>query len=393
MQGKIVCRDLIEKKYNIFVSDYSESILKELLEKYPGIPNCACDLQNKQAVVDLVKKVSPSVVINCAEADWNLDIYDACLEAGVNVIDLGSDIPATRKQLAKSSDFKKKNLIAITGCGSTPGINNIMLDYAVNFFDTVDTVEAGFAWNSNIKEFVVPFSIPSIVEEFTEPASQIENGKWVKKEPLDSVVEKKFRKIGKQKCFYARHPEPLTFYLHYKKRGLKNVKFYAGFPDHSFETIYKFINLGLGEKKTVEVEGKNISPVNLLTEVLKKNNPPEGYSEKENLWVQIIGQKDGKEQTTLMECIVHTLLGWEDAGCNIDTAIPASIIAQMIKEGKITEKGSFSPENIVPKEDFFRALREKEMTVYMNGHMVNGPLSMNNAFKSQEIKTNTNNNP
>ena len=371
MQGKIVSRDLIEKKYNIFVSDCAQNDLQELLERYPGIHSCAVDLRDKKAAADLIKKVSPAVVINCAEADWNLNVYEACLEAGANIIDLGSDIPMTKEQLIKSSEFKKKNLTAITGCGSTPGINNIMLDYAVSFFDTIETVEAGFAWSSNVKEFVVPFSIPSIVEEFTESASIVENGKWIKKEPLDNVVEKKFRKIGKQKCFFARHPEPLTFYLHYKKKGLKNVKFYAGFPDHSFETIYKFINLGLGNKKEVEVGDKSVSPVDFLTEVLKKNNPPEGYTEKENLWVETIGQKDGKEQKVLMECIVHTLVGWEEAGCNIDTAIPASIIAQMIKNEKINKKGSFSPEIIVPKDEFFKGLREKKMCVYINGRMIN----------------------
>ena len=372
MQGKIVVRDLVEKKYNIFISDYIQNNLQELLEKYPSIGGSGIvDLRDKKSTLDLIKKNAACVVVNCAEADWNLDVYNACLEAGVNVIDLGSDIPMTREQLAKSADFKKKGLVAITGCGSTPGINNIMLDYAVNFFDTIETVEAGFAWNSNVKEFVVPFSIPSIVEEFTEPAPQLENGRWVKKEPLDNVVEKKFRKIGRQKCFLARHPEPLTFYLHYKKKGLKNVKFYAGFPDHSFETIYNFINLGLGGKKEVDVGGKSVAPVDVLTEVLKKNNPPEGYTEKENLWVEIIGQKDGKEQKILMECIIHTLVGWEEAGCNIDTAIPASIIAQMIKNGKINERGSFSPEKIVPKDEFFKGLKEKEMCVYMNGRIIN----------------------
>jgi len=371
MQGKIVIRDLVEKKYNIFISDYSQGSLDEVLIKYPQIPSAVLDLREKPATINLINKIMPTVVINCAEADWNINVYDACLEAGVNVIDLGSDIPMTKEQLAKNSDFKKKNLVAITGCGSTPGINNVMLDYGVNLFDTIESVEAGFAWNSNIKEFVVPFSIPSIVEEFTQQAPQIENGKWVNKYPLENIVEKKFRNIGKQKCFYVRHPEPLTFYLHYKKKGLKNVKFYAGFPDHSFETIYNFINLGFGEKKEVEVNGSEISPIGALTEILRKNNPPEGYTEKENLWVELIGHKDGVEKKVLMECAAHTLPGWEDAGCNIDTGIPASIIGQMIRNGKISEKGSFSPENIIPKEEFFKELRKKDMLVYMNGKLIN----------------------
>jgi saccharopine dehydrogenase-like NADP-dependent oxidoreductase len=371
IQGKIVTRDLIEKKYNVFVSDLKKEDLDCLLKKYPSLSYECMDLSDLKKIIELVKKIKPSVVINCAEGDWNLNVYKACLEGEAHVIDLGSDIPMTREQFALSDDFKKKNLTAITGCGSTPGVNNIMLDYAVNFFDSVETVEAGFAWDSNIKEFVIPFSMNSIVEEFTEPAPIVRNGRWIKKEPLTTIVEKKFRKIGKQKCFFVRHPETFTFYHYYKNKGLKNVKFYAGFPNHSFDTICNFINLGLGEKEEIKLDGRGVVPIDVLNEVLKKINQPSGYSEKENLWVETIGQKEGKEKKVLMECIVHTLPGWEEAGCNIDTGIPASIIAQMIRNEKITGRGSFAPESVVPKEEFFKSLKEKEMAVYMNGRAIN----------------------
>lgn len=372
MQGKIVVRDLVENNYRVFISDLHQEDLDELSKKYRKIKNLALDLNNILETDKLISEIKPKVVINCAEGDWNLNVYKACLKAEVHVIDLGSEIPMTREQLTMDKLFKEKGLTAITGCGSTPGVNNIMLNHAVGCFDSIETVEAGFVWDSNIRKFVVPFSMESIIEEFTDPAPIIENGKWIKKSPLKTIEERKFRKIEKQKCFFVRHPETYTFYLYYKNKGLKNVRFYAGFPDHSFDAIRSYINGGITEREEIKIDGQGNVPLNSLTKVLLEVNPsPLGYKEKENLWVAIDGKKDEKEKKTLMECIVPTLPGWEEAGCNIDTAFPASIIGQMILKGVIQERGSFAPGPVVPAKEFFEELRKKEMKVYMNARLIN----------------------
>ena len=368
MQGKIVVRDLIESNFNVFLSDLYQQELQEASKNYPDSGYKALNLTDLQAVEDLITKVNPAVVINCAEGDWNLNVYKAALSAGANVIDLGSDIPTTQEQIALDEKFKSKGLTAITGCGSTPGINNIMLNYAIDYFDSIDTVEAGFVWDSNIKKFVVPFSMESIIEEFTEPAFIVDNGEWVKKEPLDLIERRKFRVISKQKCFFVRHPEVLTFYLYHKDKGLNNIRFYAGFPDHSFDEILNYVNGGISESREVYVDGKGRVALGELTKTLQKTNPPpEGYKEKENLWVVIYGKKDGQDKKSLMECVVKTLPGWEDAGCNIDTGFPASIIGQMILNGSIKEKGSFASGPVVPPELFFVELRKKQMEIYKDG--------------------------
>jgi hypothetical protein len=73
-----------------------------------------------------------------------------------------------------------------------------------------------------------------------------------------------------------------------------------------------------------------------------------------------------------MECAVPPLKGWEDHGCNVDTGMPASIIAQMIKDGRISTRGSFAPEAIVPEEEFFKELWNRGMIVYQNNIPING---------------------
>ena len=374
MQGKIVSRYLLEQGYSILMCDKLKPInggLK-LLNSYPRKAKFfGLDVRDVEETTNVIKKSGADVVVNCVEGDWNLHVLEACMQAKVHSIDLGSEIWMTKKQLRMNKELRNLGLTHITGCGSVPGIGNIMLKHASEKFDSIDTVEVGFAWNSNMKKFVVPFSMTSITEEFTDLAHVVENGKMKKIVPLETIEEREFTAIGRQKCFIARHPETYTFYRYFKNKGIQNIRFYAGFPDHSFETIKNIIELGLGSQKKIDYEGKMISPIEFLSIVLRETEPPREYREAENLWLRIYGRKNNSKKFIQMECIVPTLDGWESAGCNVDTGIPAGIIAIMIKNGVIKERGSFSPEAIVPTKEFFKELAKNYMIVYENGRAIN----------------------
>jgi len=371
MQGRIVSRDLLENGYSVLLCGRDKKRLKKIRDRYKKTSFQYFDARDISKTAEIIKKSGANVVVNCVEGDWNWNALKACIMSNANCLDLGSEIWMTKKQISMNKLLREKGLISITGCGSVPGIGNVMLKHASQKFDKIDAIELGFAWDSNIKKFVVPFSIQSIIEEFTDKASVLKNNKWKKEIPLQTIRENYHRAIGKEKEFFTRHPEPYTFYHYFKHMGLKNIKFYGGFPEHSFEKINAMIELGLGSWKKIDFRGIKIAPIEFLTEVLKDIKSPEGYKEKENLWVDIKGTKDCKKKTILMECIVPTLKGWEDAGCNIDTGMPASIIAQMIKKGIITQRGSFAPEAVVPPEPFFKELRKRKMIVMENGKIIN----------------------
>lgn len=373
MQGRIATKDLLEKGFKVYCADLYREGSEDNLSQHPGTPFSYIDLRDHVGVKKFIHKISAPIVINCAEGDWNIDVFKACLEEKRHVIDLGSDIPMTKAQLAMDKEFKANDLTAITGCGSTPGINNVMMKHASQFFSEVDTIEVGFAWDSNIKKFVVPFSMESIIEEMTDPAPIVEDGKWIEKKPMDTEIMRQFREIGVQKCYLVRHPETFTFFSDYKNLKPKNIRFYAGFPDHTLEVINRLIDLGLGEKDLLTFEKIEIRPVDALSRILTRLKRPDQYMEKENLWVEVSGTgKDGHILMVKMECIVSTIPSWIDAGCNIDTAFPASIIARMILDKRITDRGSFAPDAVVPPVDFFHELRKCGIIVFKDGIALNG---------------------
>ena len=126
--------------------------------------------------------------------------------------------------------------------------------------------------------------------------------------------------------------------------------------------------MGFYSDRPVKIEGKvRVAPFDLLAPVLKSLKVPKGYTETENLWVEISGKKNGRDKAILMECLVPPVKGWEDSGCNIDTGFPVSVMAEMIHDDRIHTTGSFAPEAVVPEMEFFRELKKLGLKILENG--------------------------
>lgn len=370
-QGRIATRDLLQSGYSVVLAGRDKSRIEHIIKKYKRATFAYLDLRDKSSIIDVIKNSGVSVVVNCADGDYDLDVLNACIKVKANCLDLGSGDSITLEQLKLDKVLRRESLIAITGCGSVPGIGSVMAGYASEKFDKIEKIYAGFAWDSNMKVFVVPYSIDTIAEEFTYKSPIIKNGRMKLIEPGSYVLDRNFMNIGKQRVRCMMHQEIYSFYNSFKNKGVKEIIFYGGFPEHSYNTIMNLIELGLCSKDYITVDGKKHRMIDCLTEALKKLSIPKGYKELEDLWVTIVGKKNGRKKKIEMVCTAGTLKGWEDATCNIDTGMPISIMAQMIKKGTIKAKGSFSPELIVPSNIFFKELAKRKMYVYENGRKIN----------------------
>ncbi|MDP3772428.1 MAG: saccharopine dehydrogenase C-terminal domain-containing protein [bacterium] len=371
IQGRIVSRLLLEEGKTVFLAANDDYNIDRLIE-HPNSEFAQIDLRDMPRAKRAIKKSGAPIIINCAVDDFNLAVTKMVLELGKNYLDLGSEEPMWEDQFALDKDFKAKGIIAISGIGSTPGISNVMLRYVKPKFDTIETVHVGFAWDSNIPKFITPFSLDAIAWEFTKPAKNLKDGKWVEEDPYDCKVDYYYKSIGKQRTQYAIHLEPITFYEFLKDKGVKNIARMASYPPHSLAALTTLINLGLLSKTEVKLPSDgSIQPLEFTIEAMRRLPIPEGYTEKENIFLKVFGKKDGKDQVIEMDCVAHTLPGWEDATCNIDTGFPTAVLAEMIAEGKILEHGVFTPEFVVPPEPFFAELGKRKLSIYENGMKIN----------------------
>ena len=109
LQGRIVTRDLVERGYNVVLSDRIKPTQK-YLQKLNNPKFIYADLRNLAGAVDVLKSANTSVVVNCAEGDFNLALQNLCLKYNSHYVDLGSDHEMTVDQFKLHDVFKKKKL-------------------------------------------------------------------------------------------------------------------------------------------------------------------------------------------------------------------------------------------------------------------------------------------
>jgi len=124
MQGKIVTKDLLKCGFSVLLCGRDESRVKDLLRN-KKTAFAYLDLAKPEEATNTIKNSGAKIAVNCAEGDWNFDALKIFADVGIHSIDLGSDIPILKRQLAMNRELKEKELIHITGCGSVPGIGNI----------------------------------------------------------------------------------------------------------------------------------------------------------------------------------------------------------------------------------------------------------------------------
>ena len=101
------------------------------------------DVHDKEALVKALAGVD--LVVNGLIPEVNLDVMEACLEAGTNYLDMAAagprDVVGTAdvdEELALDDEFKKAGLTALVFFGIDPGASDV---FARALYDQFDTVE------------------------------------------------------------------------------------------------------------------------------------------------------------------------------------------------------------------------------------------------------------
>jgi saccharopine dehydrogenase-like NADP-dependent oxidoreductase len=323
---------------------------------------------------DTIRAAGCPTVINCADDYYNDNVFDACLLAGVNHIDMGGDLVGTRRRMARSAQFKRNGLTVITGCGSVPGIGGVMLRYLSRLFSRLTRVESGFAWDSNKTDFVPPFFLFVVMYELSERAQVLRNGRLTSLPSMSLKRTRAFSGVGRQTVYAVPHPEVWTYKKHFPT--IRDATFWAGFPRHSLEVIKALIEVGLNRNKpiatVIDSGDALIHPCDFITAICKEIKFPDGYEESENLWTEVWGRSNGHVAHHKMECIVPPIKGYERFGCNVDTAFPACELAMLVHHRTITERGVFCTEsNCIPNALFLERMKQCGFSFRVDGQPCN----------------------
>jgi len=370
--ARVIVRDLVESPDVNYVAicgrrlEKAKSFADEL--KNSKAQPIEVDITDKNNLGKVIKDFD--VVINSSWYEYNVEVMKAAIDAGISYVDLGGLYHVTLEQLKLSEEAEKKDVTCLLGMGSTPGTMNVMAAYAGGKLDHIFKVRlrSGYAIVGGKTETLqIPYSLRTVLGEFTKPAPILRDGKIITVPPLS--VKEKFtlpEPVGEVEGYFTIHSELATLPRNLNK-GVRDMDFIVAYEPEFTSTISTIVKLGLAERKELTIGDKEISPFEVTAKLID-SLPKENVLDVDIQQVEMEGEKGNEKIRLQCSAITFPHKRWNIGGGTVDTGVPPSIAAQWIAKGKIKTRGVVPPELCVDPLPYFRELnlRDRGIKVYEN---------------------------
>ena len=343
--------------------------LKEKLENTTKtkITTAQVDADDVQALIALIEKVKPDVVLNLALPYQDLTIMDACLAAKVPYVDTANYEPEdTAKfeykwQWAYRERYEQAGITALLGSGFDPGVTGVFSAYALkHYFDEINYIDI---LDCNAGDHGYPFATnfnPEInIREVSAKGSYWEGGHWVETEPMEIKRVYNFPEIGEKDMYLLHHEELESLALNIP--GIKRIRFFMTFGQSYLTHLKCLENVGMTSIEPIEYEGHQIVPLQFLKAVLPDPSSLGPRTKgKTNIGCIFTGKKDGKEKTIYIYNVCDHEKCYQEVGSQAvayTTGVPAMIGAMLVMDGTWKKPGVHNIEEFDP-DPFMEALNK-----------------------------------
>jgi lysine 6-dehydrogenase len=368
--GRITVRALTEytEVDQVTIADYNEERAHEVAASLNSgkLQVRQIDVNDEERLRQLLR--GADVALNAVEYVFNMPILKACIQEKVHYADLGGLFHITRKLMAMHAEVEATGITAILGMGGTPGITNVLARAAVDKLDRVESIKVELGCSDSTPSsapLVAPYSIRTILDEFTKQPQVFKDGEWYPQQSLSGQEEMIFPlPVGRATAIYSLHSECATFPVFFQDKGIRYVSFKIAFPT-DFMTKLKFlVDLGFGSDEPIAVRGVKVSPREVLAKLLEMA-PVEDVEPQDCDVLRVVtsGTLGGQQVEITNQVVVLPYRRWNMGAGALDTGVPLAIAGRMLANGEITRRGAFGPELCVPVEPFFRELAKYDMHV------------------------------
>ena len=368
--GRITVRALTEytEVDQVTIADYNEERAHEVAASLNSgkLHVRQIDVNDEERLCQLLR--GADVALNAVEYVFNMPILKACIREKVHYADLGGLFHITRKLMAMRAEVEAAGITAILGMGGTPGITNVLARAAVDKLDRVESIKVELGCSDSTPStapLVAPYSIRTILDEFTKQPQVFKDGEWYPQQSLSGQEEMIFPlPVGRATAIYSLHSECATFPISFQEKGIRYVSFKIAFPT-DFMTKLKFlVDLGFGNDEPISVRGVKVSPRETLAKLLEMA-PVEDVEPQDCDVLRVVtsGEANGQPVEITNQVLVLPYRRWNVGAGALDTGVPLAIAGRMLANGEITRRGAFGPELCVPVELFLRELAKYDMHV------------------------------
>ena len=348
--GQGVARDLVkqERVSDVILADLypDQERLSAKLRESEKTTLVKMDVNDHDAMVTAFRDVD--VVINTAGPFYKtaVPVAKAAVAAKVNYIDICDDYEGTEILFNSEIDqlAKGAGITVLTGMGSDPGTNNVLVKWYADRLDQVDDIYlywvvsiaelAGAAWDHSLH-----MTLGKIPQYINGELVYVEGG-------TDVVAEQFLEPLGTCRVRYVGHPQPLTLPKYIK--GVKNVIIKGALiPLWVDELIKEQKDTGFLNTEPMHIKGVEVRPYDMALKLWEtipvgRDNGPQSSGLK----VIVKGTRNGDAVTYTADMVGRMAPG---------TGLPASIAALMMNAGDVVKKGVVAPEGCIDPDKFLAA--------------------------------------
>jgi saccharopine dehydrogenase (NAD+, L-lysine-forming) len=357
--GQGVARDLIKQEQikKVILGDINTdpSRVQDKLRASEKVSLTRIDVNDHNGMVSAIKEVD--VVINCAGPFYKtaVAVARAAVQAKVNYIDICDDYEAADILFGSDIDeaAKEAGITVLTGMGSDPGTNNVIVKWYADQLDRVDEIDlfwvvsiaelSGAAWDHSLH-----MTIGKIPQYLDGKLVYVEGGTGEETaEFLDPLGVCRVRYVG--------HPQPLTIPRYIK--GVKRVVIKGALiPSWVDELIKEQKETGFLSRESIDVKGSKVAPYDLtlrLWDAIPRSRDKGPLAS--GLKVIVKGERRGTQVTFTADIVGRMAPG---------TGLPASIAALMLDAGDVKVKGVVAPEGCIDPGKFLAALLQRGARIH-----------------------------
>ncbi len=367
MMGGAIVYDLLHTtaKHSITVADSNIAKAEDLASflKSKRVTAVPLDVQNYSDVVALMEQ--HTVAISAVPYRFNYDLTKAAIEAKTHFCDLGHNDDIVAKQISEKANAVEADICAIANCGLAPGLANILAMYAYDQFERVESLHirvGGLPQHPTPPLFYqLVFSLDGLLEEYTAPVKILRDGKIEHIEPMTELEEISFpAPFGSLEAFQtAGGTSRLPELLQGKVRTIEYKTIRYKTHCNKMKTL---LDVGFADDEVLSLGNQVFTIREVFLELLKKRLT---FSDTDAVLLSVLaaGTRDGEKTKLRYRMIERYDEQTKMTAMMRTTAFPTSIIAQMLADGSLEERGVFTAEEVVPGDVMLDELKKRGITI------------------------------
>ncbi|MFT3771963.1 MAG: saccharopine dehydrogenase C-terminal domain-containing protein [Minicystis sp.] len=339
MIGSTVARDLAESGVAVTVADNRPEALARVAEKC-GAATVVADLADPAAIERVARGFD--VAVGALPSAFGLRTMRAVIEARTAYCDISfmADEPFALAGLAE-----ERGVTVVYDAGVGPGMSNMLVGWAAMQLDACERVDiyvgglpAERRWPF---EYKAAFAPSDVIEEYTRPARLVEHGKVVVREALSEPEPIEFPGVGTLEAFNTDGLRSLA-------RTMPHVPFMREktlrYPGH-IERMRVLREMGLFGEEPIEVNGQRVRPRDVAAALLfPKWAYGPGEVDLTVMRVVVEGTRAGKRTRYAWDLFDRYDAATDTRSMSRTTGFTASILAQIMLEGRFVRPGVHPPE-------------------------------------------------